>query len=165
MRRSTLKTVMDTFIGSPQLGFALFFVAVWLAVSFLLSYISGWAFVAEHYRSKRPFAGRYERIPSSQMGPLGPFGGARNALYVGVDSEALHLRMFFLFRVNCRDLSIPWRDITVTRGKSFFMNYMEFHFRQAPKIAVRIYGKAGEVIRTLAGSAWPSEMAPDPVRA
>jgi len=49
------------------LGIALAFVLLWLAVTFLLSYISGWAFLAEHYRAAQPYAGRYERIRSSQM--------------------------------------------------------------------------------------------------
>ena len=133
-------------------------------MTLLLSYISGWAFLAEHYRAARPFAGRYERLRSSQMGPLGPFGGARNALYLGVDPHGLHLRMFILFRLNCPDLFIPWREITVSRGKSFFLEYVEFHFRQVPKIGTRIYGKAGEVIRAMAGAAWPAEAARDVIQ-
>jgi len=149
---------VNTELWLPQLGVLLGIVGLWLGVTFLLSYISGWAFLAEHYRAARPYAGRYERIRSSQMGPLGPFGGARNALNVGIDSEGLHLRMFILFRLNCRDLFIPWRDITVSRGRSLFVDFVEFHFRQAPKIGVRIYGKAGEVIQALAGPAWPAEM-------
>ena len=155
---------MNTELWLPQLGIALAFVLLWLAVTFLLSYISGWAFLAEHYRAGRPYAGRYERIRSSQMGPLGPFGGARNALNVGIDHEGLHLRMFILFRLNCRDLFIPWRDITVSRGRSMFVDFVEFHFRQAPKIGVRIYGKAGEVIQALAGPVWPAEMPRDVVQ-
>ena len=147
---------MDTDLWARPLAVLLMFAGVWLAITYLLSYISGWAFLAKHYRAARPFAGRYERIRSSQMGPLGPFGGARNALNVGVDEEGLHLRMFILFRLNCRDLFIPWRDITVSRGKSFFADFVDFHFRQTPKVGVRIYGKAGEVIRALAGPAWPA---------
>jgi hypothetical protein len=149
---------VNTELWLPQLGIALAFVGLWLGVTFLLSYVSGWAFLAEHYRAARPYAGRYERIRSSQMGPLGPFGGARNALNVGIDHEGLHLRMFILFRLNCRDLFIPWRDVTVNRGRSMFVDFVEFQFRQAPKIGVRIYGKAGEVIQALAGPAWPAEM-------
>jgi hypothetical protein len=155
---------MDLSTWWPPLGFLLLFVAMWLAVTFLLSYISGWAFLAERYRAKQRFAGRYERIRSSQMGRLGPFGSARNALYAGVDDAGLHLRMFVLFRVNCPDLFVPWREITVSRGKSFFVDYVEFRFREAPKIGVRIYGKAGEVIRAMAGPAWPAEAMPDVVR-
>ena len=148
---------MNTELWLPQLGIVLAALGIWLVVTFLLSYISGWAFLAEHYRAARPYAGRYERIRSSQMGPLGPFGGARNAVNVGIDPDGLHLRMFILFRINCRDLFIPWRDITVSRGRSYFVDYVEFHFRQAPKIGLRIYGKAGEVIRAIAGPAWPAE--------
>jgi hypothetical protein len=148
---------MDIPFWWPQVGVLLMFAAVWLAVTFLLSYISGWALLAKHYRAALPFRGRYERVRSSQMGPLGPFGGARNALYVGVDEGGLHLRMFILFRLNCRDLFMPWQQITVKRGRSFFVEYAEFRFLKAPKIGVRIYGKAGEVIRALAGQAWPIE--------
>jgi len=148
---------MDTHLLWLQFAFVLFFIGLWLGVTYLLSYLSGWAFLARHYRAAQPFAGRYERVRASQMGPLGPFGGARNALYVGIDSAGLHLRMFILFRVNCRDLFIPWPEITVTRGRSFFMDFVEFHFRQAPKIRVRIFGKAGDVIKALAGPAWPAE--------
>jgi hypothetical protein len=155
---------MDMPVGWPQFAFILFFAGMWLTVTWLLSYVSGWAFLARHYRAARPFAGRYERIRASQMGPLGPFGGARNALYVAIDPQGLHLRMFILFRVNCRDLFIPWGEITVTRGRSFFMDFVEFHFRQAPRIGVRIFGKAGDVIKALAGPAWPAETPPDVVR-
>ena len=139
------------------LAFILLFVGMWLVVTFLLSYLSGWAFLARHYRAALPYAGRYERIRASQMGPLGPLGGARNAVYVGIDPAGLHLRMMILFRANCRDLFIPWPEISVTRGRAYFQEYLEFHFRQAPKIGLRIYGKAGEVIQTLAGPAWPEE--------
>lgn len=151
---------MDTHLLWLQFAFVGFFAAVWLAVTYLLSYISGWAFLARYYRAVRPFDGRYERIRASQMGPLGPFGGARNALYVGIDPQGLHLRMFILFRINCRDLFIPWADISVTRGRSFFQDFVEFHFRQAPKISVRIFGKAGDVIKAVAGEAWPAEAPP-----
>ena len=148
---------MDIQFWWPQAGFVLSFVGLWLAVTFLLSYLSGWVFLAEHYRAMQPFAGRFERVRASQMGPLGPFGGARNALNVGIDPAGLHLRMFILFRLNCRDLFIPWAEITVSRGRYFFADYVDFHFRQAPKIPVRIYGKAGDVMQALAGPAWPAE--------
>ena len=148
---------MDIQSWWPQFAAVLFILGIWLAVTFLLSYLSGWAFLAEHYRAALPYAGRYERIRGSQMGPLGPFGGARNALYAGVDAQGLHLRMLIIFRVNCRDLFIPSRDITVTRGKAYFADYVGFRFRAAPKIPLRIFGKAGEDIKALAGTAWPAE--------
>jgi hypothetical protein len=155
---------MNIQFGWSQLGVLLMFAGICLAITFLLSYISGWAMLARHYRAIRPFAGRYERIRSSQMGPLGPFGGARNALYLGVDADGLHLRMFILFRLNCRDLFMPWQQVAVLRGKSFFLEYVEFRFSRSPKIGVRIYGTAGEVIRALAGPAWPAEAPHDVVQ-
>ena len=141
---------MDTHILWLQFTFVLFGVGIWFAITLLLSYVSGWALLARFYRAAQPFAGRYERVRASQMGPLGPFGGARNALYVGIDPQGLHLRMFILFRLNCRDLFMPWAEISVTRGRSFFLDFVEFHFRQAPRIRVRIFGKAGDVIKALA---------------
>lgn len=148
----------------PQLGFVLFFVAMWLGVTFLLSYITGWAFLAKHYRAAQPYAGRFERLPQSQMGRFGIFGGARNAVYIGIEPAGLHLRMFILFRINCRDLFIPWRDISVRRGKALFRDYIEFRFAREPALGLRVFGQAGEVIQTLAGPAWPGFAAPDVVR-
>lgn len=156
--------MMNTEAWLPALAFLLSFIGIWLVVTFLLSYISGWAFLAEHYRATLPYSGRFERIRSSQMGPLGPFGGARNALYVAVDQQGLHLRMFFLFRLNCPELFMPWSEITVNRGRSFFMEFVEFRFRLAPKIGVRIHGKAGQVIESLAGPAWPAAVPRDVVQ-
>lgn len=154
---------MDTEFWLP-LAYILFLAGGWLVVTFALSYISGWAFLARRYRAQQPFGGRFERVRSSQMGPLGPFGGARNSMYVGIDPHGLHLRMFILFRLNCRDLFIPWSEITVSRGRSFFMDFVEFEFRQVAKIHVRIFGKAGDAIKALAGPAWPAEAPPDVVR-
>ena len=138
--------------------FALSFVAMWLAVTFLLSYISGWALLARNYRAQRAYMGRFERVRNSRMGPLGPFGGARNALSFGVDASGIFLRMFVLFRINCRDLFIPWTDITITRGKSFFVEYVELHFRLAPNIPLRIYGKAGQTLQALATELRPAHL-------
>lgn len=148
----------------PQLGAVLFFVSLWLGVTFLLSYITGWANLAAHYRAATPYKGRYERLPQSQLGRFGIFGSARNAVYVGIDPDGLHLRMFILFRINCRDLFIPWRDISVSRGKTFLWNYLQLRFAKEPAIGLRVFGKAGEVMRTLAGPAWPAEAATDVVR-
>ena len=155
---------MDTHILWLQFTFVLFGVGIWFAITLLLSYVSGWALLARFYRAAQPFAGRYERVRASQMGPLGPFGGARNALYIGIDPQGLHLRMFILFRLNCRDLFMPWAEISVTRGRSFFLDFVEFHFRQAPRIRVRIFGKAGDVIKALAGPAWPVEVPPEVIK-
>ena len=76
---------MDIQSWLPQLTFILFFVAIWLAVTFLPGYISCRAFLAEH-------------------------------------------------------------------------------FRKAPKIGVRIYGQTGDVIKALAGPAWPAEAPHDIVQ-
>lgn len=155
---------MENVTFLPQLWFPLFFAALWLGVTFLLSYISGWAFLAKHYRATLPYTGRYERLPQSQMGKFGIFGGARNAVYVGIEPNGLHLRMFVLFRINCRDLFIPWRDVSVRRGKALLRDYIEFRFAREPALGLRVFGQAGEVIQTLAGPAWPGFAAPDVVR-
>ena len=154
---------MADFPWWPQLAFVLFFAGLWCSVCFLLSYISGWALLAEHYRAALPFAGRYERLPSSQMGRFGIFGGARNAVYIAVDADGLHLKMFVLFRINCPNLFIPWRDISVRRGRTLVFDYVELRFAKAQPYGLRIFGKTADVVRALAGPAWPREAAPDVV--
>jgi hypothetical protein len=142
----------------------LFFIGMWLAVTFLLSYLSGWVSLKRHYLAAQPHIVARVRISAAQMGRFGSLGTMRNALTIGINPEGILLQLFILFRINSRDLFIPWRDITVTRGKSLFFDYIEFHFRREPSIPLRIYGKAGASIQTLAGVAWPRETPRDPAR-
>jgi len=88
-------------------------------------------------------------------------GQFRNVLTLWVGEQGLQLHMMFLFAINSRDLFFPWTDVSVSRGRRFFFDYVELHFRQAPDIPLRIYGKAAERVREAAGNNWPENKRAD----
>ena len=139
--------------ASP-LFFAALFAAMWIAVTWLLSHTSGWVALARVYRAGDAASGIPVRIRAANMGHslLGQF---RNVLTLWVGARGLHLHMLFLFGINSPDLFFPWADISVSRGRHFFFDYIELKFRLAPEIPLRIYGKAAALVQEAAGSDWP----------
>ncbi len=139
--------------GSPLLA-AVCFVALWVFVNWLLSYASGWAALARIYCARDEAAGIPVRLRAVHMG-CQFLGQYRNVLTLWVSTQGLCLRMQFLFRINNPDLFFPWADISVTRGRRWFSDYIELKFRQAPEIPLRIYGAAAEMVCDAAGDQWP----------
>ena len=64
----------------------------------------------------------------------------------------MQMHMLFLFAINSPDLFVPWSDVSVTRGRQFFFDYIELKFRQAPGIPLRIYGASAERVVEAAGA-------------
>lgn len=140
------------------------FVALWLAISYAISYQIGWPALTRVYRATRPFRGERVRVRHAQFRrSLG--GGLNNALSIGVNAEGIELHMFILFSINCPRLFVPWRELRVSRGRWWRWSYVEFEFAQVPDGSLRIFGAAGERLREAAGAAWPERPAPiDPIR-
>jgi hypothetical protein len=143
---------------SPLSG-ALAFAALWIAVTWLLSHTSGWVRLAQRYRADREAQGIPVRVRAARMG-RGPLGRYRNVLTLWVSADGLHLRLLFWLRINSPDLFFPWSEVTVTRGRYLFFDYVELTFQQAPQIPLRIYGQSAEHLREAAGTDWPAEKSP-----
>ena len=141
--------------ASPLLV-AFCFVALWIAVTWLLSHISGWVALARLYRAGRDAVGIPVRLRAARMG-RGATGQFRNVLTLWVGTEGIQLRLQLLFRINSPDLFVPWTEITVTRGRQLFFNYIELKFRQAPDIPLRMYGEAAERVCAAADEHWPEK--------
>ena len=155
------------FLDAPWLApllAGLFFIALWTGIAYAISFHIGWPDFARHYRAAEPFAGVRVHIRHVQFGRRLLAGGVNNAINIGVNAQGIEMRMVFLFRINCPNLYIPWPDIHVSRGKSWFMHYVEFEFAKVPGSSMRIFGKAAKRIQDAAGMAWPERVAADPIR-
>jgi hypothetical protein len=148
---------------APLLG-ALFFVALWTAIAYAISFHIGWPALARHYRASQPFEGARVHVRHAQFERRLLGGGVNNAINIGVNAQGIEIRMFFLFRFNCPNLFVPWSDIRIGRGKFWFMRYVEFEFAKIPGSSVRIFGKAARRIQDAAGGAWPERITSDPIR-
>jgi hypothetical protein len=115
----------------PYAYFVLIFIFCWIAVSILIAKLSGWAMLAHHYRAEAPLDGTRFRFQSAGMRFATNYGGC---LTVGVNRRGLYLAVWLLFRIGHPSLFIPWRDITMTERKKFFIQQMVFRFARCPAI-------------------------------
>ncbi|MBM3162168.1 MAG: hypothetical protein FJZ79_02310 [Chlorobi bacterium] len=129
--------------------FLLFFALLWTGVSALLSKIGGWSLLAERFPGKTiQLGGRHFRFASAifRRFPLFP-ASYRGILFVSVDTEGLHLDIFFMFRVLSPPIFIPWRAVeSVGEQKHLFGSYGVVHIKDCP-VVLLFMGEAGRYIR------------------
>ena len=130
----------------PQWFFPLF-IGMWLGISALLSRMSGWASLAEQFRSAEPKSGETLRFVSGSMGakvlPVN-YGGC---LFVTVNDSGFHLSILFLFRFQSPPLFIPWAQVESAEEKRLLLaRHVVVRLRNRwPIISVR--GRAGQFIQ------------------
>ena len=149
------------FIDTPWLApllFPVFFTIMWLVVTYGISHQIGWPRLAQHYRAVSPIEGVRVPVRHARFG-RSVLGGVNNAINIGVNAQGIEIRMVFLFRLNCPTLFVPWSDIQVTRGKSWFMRYVEMEFAAVPGATMQVFGKAAQRLQAAAGAAWPERAA------
>ena len=124
-------------------GFAVFFVGLWLGVTLLVS-LGGWRRLAAHYRTDD------ERPPGKRFSGVSGFVGRanyRNALNVVLAEEGLHLSTISLFKLRHPPLLIPWSDLTEERGGRFLLAYDGFRIRPADVRLVIYPKRIAEAVR------------------
>lgn len=120
----------------PVWFFILFFVGIWIFISFTLSRVSGWTTLAQHYRADRSFDGQLIRFQAAQLRYATNYNGC---LDFGSNYEGLYVVPMFFFRAFHSPLLIPWSDITARPMKLWgIWNFIELRFQRAPGIPVRI---------------------------
>jgi hypothetical protein len=135
--------------GFPYAYYVLIFIFCWIALSILIARLSGWARLARHYRAEAPLDGTRFRFQSAGMRFATNYGGC---LTVGVNRRGLYLAVWLLFRIGHPSLFIPWRDITMTERKKFFMQQVVFRFTCCPSIPFIINKRLADKIAMEKGS-------------
>jgi hypothetical protein len=124
--------------GAPPTWLAalvpLFFAGIFYFVLLILSTVGGWTRLAESYPDDVPAEGITFRWQSAQFG-LANYGRCLN---ITVDHARFRLSAVWLFRLAHPPISIPWGDIRVERGRSWFMEVGTFRFARAPGVTVRM---------------------------
>ena len=147
---------MQPWIDGHPLEFGvLLFLTLWVSVFVVISYISGWAELAQQFRYRARFVGKRWRGQSAQMRWI---VGYRNCLTVGANPDGLYLATLFLFRVGHPPLFVPWIDVSsMRRGKWFLFRYVELRFGRERSIPFRITEGLADRLKQAAGKAWPIE--------
>jgi hypothetical protein len=127
----------------------LIFISSWIAISILSSKLSGWQRLVRYYRADSPFDGVRFRFQSVGMRFGTNYSGC---VTVGVNRTGLHLSVLFLFRIGHPPLFIPWRDVTMTERKKFFMRQVVFQFARCPTIPFIITKRLADKIAKAQGA-------------
>ena len=96
--------------------FALFFIAMWFAVCYLIAALGGWRLLAEQYRLAEPFVGKKWYFRSASFRRFVSYG---NALTVGANERGLYLAVLAPFRLGHPPLLIPWQRVQKARRGVF----------------------------------------------
>ncbi len=122
--------------------FAVFFIALWSFVIFLVAMIGGWPRLAQYYRAQADFDGTRWSMQSGYVG----LSRYRGVLTVGANWQGLYLAVFPLFRIAHPALFIPWSDISTAERQGFLFIYLDFHFAQTPGVRLSVHKNLGEKI-------------------
>jgi len=126
----------------------------WAAVGLISSRMTGWALLAQRYRSEEPFSGERVRFCSAAMRYGGHYG---NCLTIGVNAQGLFLSLSIPFYMGHPPLFIPWHEITASRKRVLWSNCVELMLGRDPSVPFRIQERLGKKLAALACEAWPKE--------
>jgi hypothetical protein len=128
----------DSFLNSP-VGFAVFFVALWCSICFVISLMSGWFALSRRFRKQSE--------PCGETKTAGPFfysiytrfwGHYSGIIRLTAATEALYLSVLFLFRIGHPPLQIPWNEIMFRKTKYFWRSYIVLTLGSEEQIPMRI---------------------------
>ena len=147
----------DLFNRHSPIYFPLFFVLLWLAVTTILGFISGWFALMKSYpdRSENPL-----RTFATQSGYMG-LVSMRSILNLSVCPSGLRVGMMRIFGVFCRDFFVPWNAINVTRKDRVLWKEAKISFGQPAIGTLTIPAEVANRLARAAGGLWP-ELGPFP---
>jgi len=129
---------LSTFLATP-FGFVIFFIVLWCAVCYFISFVTGWLALAGRFKKQSD--------PLGQVTSVGPFfysvymrfwSHYGSVIRLTAASDALYASVLFPFRIGHPPLRIPWDEIRFGRTKFFFRSYIVLTLGNLEKIPTRI---------------------------
>lgn len=93
------------------------FLSFWLFMSYWLSEMSGWRYLAQKYPNQKRFSG--EKIYFQSLGmqqaelPLINRGSYGNCITIGLDQDGVSLFILPFFRFAHPPIYVPWQDVAM----------------------------------------------------
>src|SRR5438477_11166837 len=104
------------------------FISIWIGVSAVLSYMSGWPKLAVEYRAQRPPCGKCYLLAGGKVGGV----WYRGCLTIYTSAEGLYMSVWPIFRFREPPLFIPWTEIHYQREKRWlWLRVIVFDFCSA----------------------------------
>jgi|CXWL01.1.fsa_nt_gi hypothetical protein len=137
----------------PIALFPVFFVALWVGVTWLLGWMSGWFSLMEHYPDKP------EQQPMLQLtwqtGAMGVGVNYKNILKLAACPTGLRVGVPKFFGLFSRDFLVPWRDIRVKRSRWFWTDVAELTFGTRSDGRLTVAASVADRLAVAAGKQWP----------
>jgi hypothetical protein len=131
-------SAINSYFATP-LGFIAGFIVFWCAISFLISFITGWYALSLRFRKQSE--------PLGEVRSAGPFfytvymrfwSHYGSVIRITAASDALYLSVLFPFRIGHPPLRIPWDEIKLGRARRLFITSVELTLGNQEKIPMRI---------------------------
>jgi hypothetical protein len=130
------------------LWFPLFFIGMWLFMSALFAFISGWLFLARRFRAGSRPEGQKVTGQVKQMGVV----PENRVTHMIVSDSGLYLYASLLFRFLHPALLIPWSDVRLVREVKTLWWY-SYELDLGSVTSLRVTRSAYEVLRRYVAAA------------
>ncbi|MDP9122585.1 MAG: hypothetical protein M3O15_14660 [Acidobacteriota bacterium] len=129
-------------LWAPALAGFIFFVCIWLAVTSLLAWLSGWRALARGFAADSEPEGKVFRRQVVYMGRISENG----ATCLIVAQRGLYLYAFVLFRAFRPPLLIPWEKVRLA-GERRLWRWTAYELDLGAVSTVRVKQQAYDAIR------------------
>jgi hypothetical protein len=138
--------------------FPFVFVFMWLLTTTILAILAGWFCLMNRYPDRRDPAILTLRWQSGRMG----LGVHMNGLLTfGACDSGLRVGMLRIFGIFCRDIFVPWDEISVTRKKGWLVGeQVTLAFGSTGRLTV--LASVADRLASVAHQRWPEAAPPPP---
>lgn len=140
----------EQFLTWMPYAFPFFFVGMWLLITTLLGFMSGWFSLQEWYAddsSDEPVL-----TLGWQSGMMGAGVSLNNALTLAAKPSGLSIRIWRVFGPFQKPLLIPWSEISAEASRSFFTQMVKLGLGKPPNGRLKISAATWSKLVAAAGS-------------
>jgi hypothetical protein len=148
--------MVDKLVIHESAIFVLYFIVLWVLVSYLVGLLSGWIALSRRFRDSGAFYSYQWPFQSVRMRTL--WGNYHNCASFGADEAGLYMAVFPPFRIGHAPLLIPWSEIQVLSGnRGFIFKKRKLLLGRQELIPLVVSLSLAEKLKDAAGKAWPVE--------
>jgi hypothetical protein len=136
---------------NQALYFPVFFALMWMSVTVLLGFLSGWYFLMRRFpdRPETPL-----QTFKNQSGSIGCVS-ARSILTLSVCPGGLRVGMMRIFGPFSKDFFVPWHEMSVIRKDRFLWKAATVAFGNPPVGSLTLMAELADRLARVAGKSWP----------
>ncbi len=138
-------------------------IGIWIATMWLVSFFSGWFFLAKVY--PRPDingdVGQSLGAISWQMLWLRFWAKYGNIIAYEVTDRGLGIQVAWAFRFGHPHLFVPWEEfVLIERRTRFGVSFDQYRVLRRPEVPIRMLTRTAEKLDAMSAGRWPDQVTP-----